>query len=88
MMILADVLLLLAAILVLAARLIMDIEDIFAIIEDCHAEGDPDTPDGITGICNNICSILNDCRVNDNWWTEDAMLCIAEAAYQVGLRQS
>ena len=50
--------------------------------------GDPDTIAGITDICDNICYAFGDICADNNWWTEDAMLCIAEAAYQAGLRDA
>lgn len=62
----------------------MDIEEIFSLIKDCHSDGDPNTLDGVINICDNICSVLNDCKAENNWWTEDAMLCIADAAYRAG----
>lgn len=65
----------------------MKIEDIFAIISDEHAYGNPETETGITTICENICDRLDYVLTEDNWWTEDAMLCIAEMAYRAGLRQ-
>lgn len=61
----------------------MQIEDIYNIIIDAHENGDTDSEDGIVNICKEIAMTL-DCDDGD-YWTESAMLGIAQRAYECGL---
>lgn len=59
----------------------MSLEEIVEIINNAHRGYDPDTVEGIVAISQEICDELGSDGEGE-WWTADAMIAIAEAAYE------
>lgn len=61
-----------------------DIDSIIQIIYDAHTRHDADDVSNLPDICRDVYEDLNVEVENQDWWSEDAMVAIALAAYDAG----